>query len=157
VKLLSLFGFGVLGCVIGCRQASPGQPARAGQDAAAHNGVPGGANHRNAQHAPSTSQAPILVGPKGGLNIGDRRVLEAIRSNNPDHYARIVRILEEVPRLASAEVTNWIVTTVGASDVSLSKGPLYTTNPPKLRLSFTLDDTHYSGLVAVYYEPLTLR
>jgi hypothetical protein len=76
--------------------------------------------------------------------------LEQLRTTNPDHYARAQRILAAAaghlcgPGMLRAELAK-----LGANDVSCTPELLLTSLPPKWRMHFWLDDTHYVAYVKV--------
>jgi len=74
--------------------------------------------------------------------------LEAVARANPEHFAKIQRILAEVPQQPqeSASVARWMGTKFQARDVDYTD-LVMTSLPPKKRLKFTLDDTSYVKVV----------
>ena len=67
--------------------------------------------------------------------------LEAVERDHPDHFAKIQRILAEVPRLPPGEqrVATWLRTEFQARDVRYTD-LVMTSLPPKKRLEFSLDE-----------------
>ena len=76
--------------------------------------------------------------------------LEYIKSQYPDHYAKIQRILDELPRQPpnASEVAKWMRTNFEARNVGYS-AVVMTSLPPKHEVRFTLDDTMYFAVVTV--------
>ena len=74
--------------------------------------------------------------------------LEALRISNPTHYAKVRQILEGVFLRSDVEVPRWMQTNFQAQDVQYGLIVL-TSHPPKRRLSFALDATHYAGTVVL--------
>jgi hypothetical protein len=68
--------------------------------------------------------------------------LEALQQTNPEHYGKVRAILADVLLRKDAEVPRWLQVSFNARDISYQPIVL-TSNPPKRRLSFTLDDTSY--------------
>ena len=77
--------------------------------------------------------------------------LDALRERRPEHYEK-VRIILSLARSRPAPVASrWIETRVGASEVELVQWRV--SDPPKLRVSFTLDDVRYAAQVVPLLEP----
>jgi hypothetical protein len=93
---------------------------------------------------PVTRQHIYLWGP------GD---LGRLRASNPDHYARAEKILAAAGRLCRPGPARAQFAKARANDVSCYGMLLRTSNPPKLEIDFTLDDTRYSALIAVTDDP----
>ena len=76
--------------------------------------------------------------------------LEAVDRNHPDHFAKIQRILAEVPRQPPNEhaVATWMRTQFDARDIRYTD-LVMTSLPPKKRLAFSLDDTGYVAVVTL--------
>ena len=72
--------------------------------------------------------------------------LEALERENPAHFAKVQRILEEAPRLPSPKVQGWIRSEFNARDVT---APLLirTSLPAQADISFVLDDTRYHARI----------
>jgi hypothetical protein len=70
--------------------------------------------------------------------------LEGIERSNPDHFAKIQRILTEVPQrpLGGDAVATWMRTEFQARDIEYND-LIMTSLPPKKRLQFSLDNTTY--------------
>lgn len=90
--------------------------------------------------APANARGPIDLDLPGNL--------EAIQRTNPEHYAKIERILAEVPRRPPNEVTRWMRTEFQARDVQYAD-LVMTSLPPKKRLQFSLDNESYAKVVTL--------
>lgn len=79
--------------------------------------------------------------------------LRAIERDNPGHFAKIERILAEVPRQPPNEraVAAWLRTRFQARDVRYTD-LILTSLPPKKRLQFSLEDISYVKLVTLSWE-----
>lgn len=86
----------------------------------------------------------------GAIDLNVRGNLEAVERANPEHYAKIQRILAEVPQRPPAErsVASWRRTEFQARDVRYTD-LVMTSLPPKKRLAFSLDDTAYVAVVTL--------
>ena len=74
--------------------------------------------------------------------------MEALARDNPVHYAKVEKILSEAPYRPFASVARWIRTEFQARDVDTSH-LLKTTYPAQARLSFVLDDRHYTKVIRI--------
>jgi len=76
--------------------------------------------------------------------------LEAVARADPDHFAKIRRILAEVPEHSPAEdsVARWMRTEFQARDIQYTD-LVMTSLPPKKRLKFSLDGTSYVKIVTL--------
>jgi hypothetical protein len=76
--------------------------------------------------------------------------LEAVERANPDHFAKIQRILAEVPQQppAADSVVKWMRVEFQARDIQYTDLVL-TSLPPKKRLEFSLDNTSYVKVVTL--------
>jgi hypothetical protein len=74
--------------------------------------------------------------------------LESLRTGNPRHYQAVTRILSEVLAQPQDRVPVWLHTSFGAEDVRFEP-ILLTSNPPKKRLSFVLEQTSYEALLTL--------
>ena len=76
--------------------------------------------------------------------------LEAVERDHPDHFAKIQRILAEVPRLPPSErpVATWLRTEFQARDIRYTD-LVMTSLPPKKRLEFSLNDISYVKVVTL--------
>ena len=76
--------------------------------------------------------------------------LEAIQRSDPNHFARIERILAEVPRRPPSQqaVATWMHAEFQARNVRYVD-LVMTSLPPKKRLEFSLDDKSYVKVVTL--------
>jgi hypothetical protein len=76
--------------------------------------------------------------------------LEAVARGSPDHFAKIQRILDEVPQRppAADAVAKWMRTEFHAEHIQYTD-LVMTSYPPKRRLEFSLDNTFYVKVVTV--------
>jgi len=79
--------------------------------------------------------------------------LAELRATNPDHYARAQRILAAANHLCRPRVPHVYRAKFNARDLSCVWLQLMTSNPPKSRISFRLDDTRYVAWVAMTDDP----
>ena len=94
--------------------------------------------------------AVAYAGPPIDLDAPD--ALKSLQARNPDHYRKIFAILAEVRERASPGVVPWIEATFDASEVECIAWRV--SDPPKLRVSFTLDATRYTAVVVARSPPL---
>ena len=89
----------------------------------------------------------------GPIDLDVPGKLEAIERDNPDHFAKIERILAEVPRQPPNQkaVAEWMRTRFQARNVQYSD-LVMTSLPPKKRLRFSLDDASYVKVVTLSWE-----
>ena len=79
-------------------------------------------------------------------------VLETLRAENPGHYAKVYAILTATEARPASEIREWISTRFDASDVDAA--PLWhVSDPPKIKVSFTLDRTRYTAMVVGRFRP----
>jgi hypothetical protein len=94
------------------------------------------------------------------INLDAPGALAAVEREHPDHFARIQRILSEVPRRPPAgdSVATWMRTEFQATDVQYADF-LMVTDPPKKRLEFSLDRTTYVTVITldVGARPMPLK
>ncbi len=76
--------------------------------------------------------------------------LERLRTANTDHYARAVRLMAAADRLCKRGEQK--LQDTDGRDISCDM-TLLTSNPPKRRVSFTLDETHYVAIVTITANP----
>ena len=72
--------------------------------------------------------------------------LEALEGQNPAHFAKVRRILEEAPRLPASSMQQWIRTQFDAREVS-APFLIRTSLPAQADISFVLDDTRYRARI----------
>jgi hypothetical protein len=79
-------------------------------------------------------------------------VLEALRIDNPAHYAKVRAILTATEERPSSQIREWMRTRFDASDIDAA--PLWhVSDPPKIKLSFTLDKIRYTAMVVGRFTP----
>jgi hypothetical protein len=94
--------------------------------------------------------AALLLGSVGAaadpapVDLRDPAALERLRETNPSHYAAIRQILAGLAEQPERVEGDWLQATFDARDVELSRLLLRTSDPPRQRLSFRLDDTRYT-------------
>src|SRR5262245_43952790 len=86
--------------------------------------------------------------PRRTINLNEPGALEVLQHANPTHYEKVRKILEGVLRQPAADVQRWIQTTFDGRDVRYAPIML-TSDPPKKRLSFALEDTRYEAIVTL--------
>ena len=90
--------------------------------------------------APAIAAQPIDLNQPGAM--------EQLQKDRPEHYAKVITILEEVLKRPEATVPTWMKTTFDANRVSF--GPIVLTSyPPKKQLGFELDKVSYKAIVTV--------
>jgi hypothetical protein len=98
----------------------------------------------------SLATAALLLGSVGAaadpatVDLRDPAALERLRETNPSHYAAIRQILAGLAEQPERVEGDWLQATFDARDVELSRLLLRTSDPPRQRLSFRLDDTRYT-------------
>jgi hypothetical protein len=93
-------------------------------------------------------QAPIAFGQSRIVNLDVPGALDALARDNPQHYRKVREIMAEVQKQPDSEVPQWLRTHFDARDVNY--GPLLlVTDPPKRRLSFTIDEVRYRSTVTL--------
>ena len=80
------------------------------------------------------------------INLDSPGALEKLARENPAHFAKVQRILEEAPRMPSSSVPEWIRTQFNARDVR-APSLLMTSLPAQADISFVLDDTRYQARI----------
>ena len=79
--------------------------------------------------------------------------LERLRAVNPSHYARAERIIAAANELCRPQPGDVSYARFEAREISCADMLVMTSNPPKRRISFVLDDTHYLALVVITDDP----
>jgi hypothetical protein len=87
------------------------------------------------------------------VHLDAAAALAELKATNPDHYARARGIMAAANHLCRAGPPNVFFTRYQARDVACARFQIYTSLPPKRRLSFTLDDTSYVALVVLTDHP----
>ena len=83
----------------------------------------------------------------------DGAELARLRHSNPNHYARVQRILTAANYLCRPRTGDLYRATLGVQDLSCQQMLLETSNPPKWRIAFRLDDTRYIAAIVVTDDP----
>ena len=90
----------------------------------------------------------------GPVDLDAPGALDALRTQQPDHYRKVVAILEAVEKRPDVEALGrWIETTFDARDVA-SLRYWRVSDPPVLDVAFTLDGTRYKARVTSDVPPL---
>jgi Pilus assembly protein, PilP len=107
-------------------------------------------NHIGQAQDPSWVGQPADWVLQSAVHLDSQADLKQLRATNPDHYARAVRLLAAGARLCSPGEPK--PQNTDARDISCGM-LLLTSNPPKCRLSFTLDHTRYVAIVTTGAAP----
>jgi hypothetical protein len=106
------------------------------------------------------SALPALAGglivqpvPRQHIYLWGPGDLGKLRSSNPSHYARAEKIFAAADRLCRPGAGHLQYAEADGKDVSCYGMLLRTSNPPKVEIDFTLDDTRYSALVTITDDP----
>ena len=93
-------------------------------------------------------QAPLASAQSRIVDLDVPGALDALARDKPQHYGKVLEIMAEVQRQPDSEVARWMRTRFDARDVAY--GPLWlVTDPPKRRLSFTIDEMRYRSTVTL--------
>jgi hypothetical protein len=89
----------------------------------------------------------------GAIDLDVPGNLDAVERDHPDHFAKIQRILAEVPLQPPNEhsVASWMRTRFQARNVRYTD-LVMTSLPPKKRLAFALDDISYVKVVTLEWR-----
>ena len=90
---------------------------------------------------PAAASPPVIDLDRPGA-------LQALARENPEHYAKVTRILADVTRRPPESVARWVKAEFGANEVSFPM-LLKTSDPAKRSLSFTLERTRYAAVLEV--------
>lgn len=101
---------------------------------------------------PALADEALTSPPSRTVYLDGPSDLARLRQANPAHYARAERILAEANQLCRPGPGELRQVT-GVRDVKCAASLLRTSNPPKVQIAFTLDDTHYVALVVVTDDP----
>jgi hypothetical protein len=94
------------------------------------------------------AQAPLAFGQSRIVDLDAPGALDALARDNPQHYRKVREIIADVQKQPDSEVPQWMRTRFDARDVNY--GPLLlVTDPPKRRLSFTIDEVRYRSTVTL--------
>src|SRR4030095_16685763 len=98
-------------------------------------------------------QTPLAFGQSRIVDLNAPSALDALERDRPEHYRKVREIMAEVQKQPDSEVPQWMRTRFDARDVNY--GPLLlVTDPPKRRLSFTIDEVRYQSTVTLtYWKP----
>ena len=96
----------------------------------------------------SLAGAPLAHAGPGVIDLDEPSAIESLARDNPDHYAKIRKILADVAKRSPEAVPQWMNAEFGARDVSFP-ALLKTSDPAKRSLSFVLDRTRYEAVVQV--------
>lgn len=89
------------------------------------------------------------------VDLGEPGALDALRERNPRHHDSVTRILAAAREVPHTRVRQAITVRYDASDVRFE--PLVSlSDPPKMKLFFTLDAVRYSAVVVPNFLPATL-
>jgi hypothetical protein len=91
--------------------------------------------------------------PGRTIDLDKPGTLEALQRDNPAHYEKIHKIMDGLATKPHSKVPGWIQEHFNVRNVSyvnVGCAPiLLTTDPPKKRISFTLEGTRYRALVTL--------
>ena len=106
--------------------------------------------------APADESHPKGFGaPKTTVYLNGPGDLARLRDTNPEHYARAERVLAAADHLCRPGAGQ-VQPIIGSRDVHCDGMFLLTSNPPRWRMTFKLDDTRYIALVMITDDPARL-
>ena len=85
------------------------------------------------------------------IDLTNPGALESLRDHRPGHYAKVRAILAVAETRPAITAGHWIEARLGASDVELLQWRV--SDPPRLQVSFTLDQTRYTAQVVPVLPP----
>jgi hypothetical protein len=85
--------------------------------------------------------------------LDDAAALAELKATNPDHYARARGIMDAANHLCRPGPPNVHFARYQARDIACARYQVFTSLPPKRRLSFKLDDTLYIAMVVLTDHP----
>ena len=93
-----------------------------------------------------------------GIDLDLPGALAKVEREHPEHFAKIRRILADVPRrlLGEDSAAVWMNTEFQATDIRYSD-VLMTSYPPKKRLQFSLDSTSYVTVITLDIDAKLMR
>ncbi len=92
--------------------------------------------------------------PKTYRNLDEPGELEKLSESNPEHYEKIKDIINQIAEKEPTEIEKWLKVDYGVSSVNLSDLKWLTTDPPKKRLDFVLEEASYRLTITIYsHEP----
>lgn len=107
----------------------------------------------------ATAVVPVLAGepaltspPRKTVYLEGPRDLAELRDTNPAHYARAQRVLAAADHLCRPGIAQ-SEPVAGSRDLRCESRLIFTSNPPKWQMTFTLDDTRYIALVVIHDDP----
>lgn len=96
----------------------------------------------------TAAQAAIF---NGTVDLNSPEALETLRDRRPEHYAKVQAILAIAVARPDLNLGTWIEAHFDASDVEMLLWRV--SDPPKLRVSFTLDNIRYTADVLPALQP----
>ena len=96
----------------------------------------------------SFAGAPLAHAGPAVIDLNEPGAIDSLARDNPDHHAKVRKILADVARLPPETVPQWMNAEFGARDVSFP-ALLKTSDPAKRSLSFVLEGTRYEAVVQV--------
>ena len=100
----------------------------------------------------SVSAIAQAAGPAESIDLNAPGELRSLQARRPDHYAKVQAILELVQARPRFDLGPWIETRFDASNVDFQ--PLWrVSDPPTLKIAFTLDNARYTAVVVPELEP----
>jgi len=102
---------------------------------------------------PAAAQEPVPASHPAAVIELDAQALARLAASNPNHYARAERILAAANYLCRPRAAELHRARLGAQDLSCARMLLQTSNPPKWRIGFRLDDVRYTAAVVVTDDP----
>jgi hypothetical protein len=103
--------------------------------------------------------AAVASGAMAGdavVRLDDPAAMDHLRTTDPTHYARVVKILASANHLCRPGQGEIQHTDREATDLSCAPSLLRTSNPPKHEVRFRMDGKLYVGLVALTDDPARL-
>lgn len=97
-------------------------------------------------------EPPLTTPPRKTVYLDGPRDLAQLRETNPAHYERAQRVLAAADHLCRPGTAE-LAPVAGSRDVLCESRFLFTSNPPKWQMTFTLDDTRYIALVVIDDDP----
>lgn len=92
--------------------------------------------------------------PRETVDLDSPGALEALRVERPEHYAKTKEILALAQTSRGPKLGQLIEARYEASDVEMLQWRV--SDPPKLRVSFTLERTRYTAQVVPNLPPMKL-
>jgi hypothetical protein len=105
---------------------------------------------------PGAAQA-LSPWPYANQSLNSPDALERLRQSNPRHYAIARRILAAANQICDAGEAGLIPTQYDAQQLSCSRGMWLASNPPKRQLTFRIENTVYTALIAVRVSGAKLK